>query len=220
MILLSIHQNQKTMKDKLSGLVIIALVGTLFFQRQCSSHSDDTPKSDTTVVRDTAWFKHDSLIVREVPVLHEIEVPVASKPEYLADTNYPALKAQYDALVKLFILKRVYTDSVQIDDFGYLAVTDTVQENKLLKRKYRHNYSIPVVTEKTTINNYAKPKRQLYVGGGININNTLGITGAKAGFMYKTKKDQLYGISTQVNTLGQVSYGVESYWKINLNKKK
>ena len=208
------------MKDKLSGLIIVGLVCMVFFQRQCSSHGDQVPKSDTTVVVDTFWRKpKDHLVVREVPVLKEIEVPVASKPEYLADTNYPALKAQYEALVKLFILKRVYSDSVKIDDFGYLNITDTVQENKLLKRKYRHDYLIPVVTKSTTINNYAKPKRQLYVGGGININNTLGITGAKAGFIYKTKKDQLYGISTQVNSLGQISYGVESYWKINLNKK-
>lgn len=208
----------KNMKDKLTGLVIIALVGVLFFQRGCGSGGDESRKPDTLVVRDTFWTKHDSIIVKKVPLLKEIPGETKYLPQIPAD--YESLKADYSALRATHYAKRIYQDSIAVGKYGYIHVTDTVSQNALGKRKTKEDFKIPTVKETTTITKYEDPKRQVYVGGGINMNSSLGLTAAKVGIMYKTKKDQLYGISSQVDMKGNTSFGVESYWKINFNKKK
>jgi len=63
------------------------------------------------------------------------------------------------------------------------------------------------------------PKRQLYVGGGLDgtyINKTPNINVAKAGLLFKTKKDQIYGVTVGVSINGYLVYGIQSYWKIKL----
>lgn len=212
------NQNLMIMKDKLTGLVILALVGTLFFQRGCGTGDSGPKKPDTVRVVDTAWFKHDSLIVKKVPVIREIPGDIQYIPQAPAD--YESLKADYKALQATHYAKRIYKDSIPVGKFGYIHVTDTVSQNALGKRKTQEAFKIPVVKETTTITKYEDPKRQLYIGGGVNMNQNLGLAGAKVGLMYKTKKDQLYGINSQVDLKGNTTFGIESYWKINLNKKK
>jgi hypothetical protein len=45
-------------------------------------------------------------------------------------------------------------------------------------------------------------------------NNSLGIRGAQAGIIYKTKKDKLYQITTSVNLDGTVMYGASYFYKL------
>lgn len=210
--------NLMNMKDKLTGLVILALVGTLFMQRGCGTGGDGSKKPDTVRVVDTAWYKHDSIIVKKVPMIQEIPGDTKYIPQVPAD--YESLKADYKALQATHYAKRIYQDSVPVGKFGYIHITDTVSQNTLGKRKTKEDFKIPVVKETTTITKYEEPKRQVYVGGGVNMNRELGLSAAKVGIMYKTKKDQLFGINSQVDMKGNTSFGFESYWKINLNKKK
>lgn len=208
----------KNMKDKLTGLVILALVGILFFQRGCGNSGEGSKKPDTLVVRDTFWTKHDSIIVRKVPVLKEIPAEPQYFPQVPAD--YETLKAEYSALRATHHAKRIYQDSIAVGKYGYIHVTDTVSQNALGKRKTKDDFKIPTVKETVTITKYEEPKRQVYVGGGVAMNQNLGLAGAKVGLLYKTKKDQIYGINSQVDMKGNTSFGVEAFWKINLNKKK
>jgi hypothetical protein len=46
------------------------------------------------------------------------------------------------------------------------------------------------------------------------VNNTLGIRGAEAGLLYKTKKDEIYNITAGANIDGAVIYGVHYYYKL------
>lgn len=203
------------MKNLLS-LVVIVLVAIVVLQRTgCNSIPGfERPKSDTTVVHDTSWSVHDSLIYakpKPAKIIHDT-IP----PQYLADTNYAKLKIQYDSLLKEFFALKIYADTVRLDTLGYIAIADSIQKNGLLGRVYHTNYKIPTITKTVTINNYALPKTQLYMGGGIGINKTLGVTGVEAGAVLKTKKDQLYGISVGSTVDGQLNYGFSSYWKIKL----
>lgn len=206
------------MKDKLTGLVILALVGVLFFQRGCTGHGDGSRKPDTLVVRDTFWTKHDSIIVRKVPILKEIPGDTKYLPQIPDD--YESLKEDFSALRATHYAKRIYQDSIAVGKYGYIHVTDTVSQNALGKRKTKDDFKIPTVKETTTITKYEEPKRQVYVGGGINMTTGLGLSTAKVGILYKTKKDQIYGINSQIDMKGNTTFGIESYWKINLNKKK
>ena len=79
------------------------------------------------------------------------------------------------------------------------------------------NYTIPIITKYIKVPE--EPKRQLYVGGGLDgtyINKTPMINAAKAGLLYKNKKDQIYGATVGVSINGYLVYGLQSYWKIKL----
>ena len=209
------------MNKKAIFYIVIILVGIIVFQRNgCSTYikSFGHPTSDTLVVHDTAWTVHDSLIYSKplpAKIIHDSTF-IQGKTEYLADTNYASLKIQFDNLVKMYTALAIYVDSVKLDTLGYVSVTDSVRENRLIGRSWKYNYKIPFVTKTVTINNYAVPKTQLYVGGGIATTKTLAIDQVKAGVMLKTKTDKMYGLDVNYNLTNGVSYGFQTFWKIKL----
>lgn len=191
---------------------IIALVYA--YSKHMQAKDWEAKPNDTVTVHDTTWQIHDSIIVKKVPVTKEVIVEIASRPEMLPDTNYATLKRQYEALLQLYLNQKFYSDTLRISTFGYILVQDSVRENKLTNRKTRENYQIPIVKETKTITKYAPPTRNIYVGAGVMANNSLGIRGAEAGLIYKTKKDKLYQISTSIDLDGQVMYGASYFYKI------
>jgi hypothetical protein len=194
-------------------MFVISMVLLVLFMRERSRNAEVKP-NDTITVHDTTWKRYDSIIVKKVPIYKEVIVEVASKPEMLPDTNYARLKEQYMALLKLYINKFVYKDTIKVGEYGYIAVLDTVKENKIVYRRTRDNFNIPVVKETKTITKYAPPVRQLYVGGGVMVNNTIGIRGVEAGLLYKTKKDAIYNLSANIDINGNVMYGVNYFYKL------
>lgn len=189
-------------------MVLLALL-----MREKGKNAEARP-NDTVTVHDTAWKIHDSIIVKKVPIYKEVVVEVASHPQMLPDTNYARLKEQYMALLQMYINKVVYKDTIRVGSYGYIAVLDTVKENKIVYRRTRDNFNIPVVKETKTITKYAPPVRQIYVGAGVLVNNTIGIRGAEAGLLYKTKKDEIYNAKASVNLDGNVIYGLSYYHKL------
>ena len=165
-------------------------------------------------LHDTTWKIHDSLIIKRLKVKEIIHDTLP--PEYIADTNYPKLKAQYDALVIAHLAKKVYADTVKLDTLGYVAVADTVHKNELQNRSYKYNYKIPIITNTITIQNYEKPKNQFYIGGGIDVNKGLTVNNVHIGGLLKTKKDHILGITIGTQIDGGVVYGFQSFWKIKL----
>jgi len=199
---------------KVNIALFVCCMIAIFYAYTKHMEAGEARPNDTLVVHDTAWQRYDSLIVRKVPIPYEVIVEVASKPEMLPDTNYAKLKQQYVALLQLYLNKMVYHDTIRVGTYGYIAVLDSVKENKIAYRRTRDNFDIPVVKETKTITKYAPPARNLFVGGGIVVNNTIGIRGAEAGMILKTKKDQLYNIKASVDLDGKVMYGVGYYHKL------
>jgi hypothetical protein len=201
--------------DRFTSLIIVGLIAIIVLQRMgCGGVGSGKNTSDTLVVRDTTWQIKDSIITKKVALKEIIHDTIP--PEYLPDTNYAALKAQYEALVDDYIAKRIYTDTLKLDTLGYVAIADTVNKNQLFNRSYSYNYKIPTITEKVVITKTALPKSQLYVGGGVNFSKTLGVESINAGLLLKTKKDQLFGLNVGSSPQGQLSYGFQSHWKIKL----
>lgn len=194
-------------------MFVISMVLLVLFMRERSKNAETRP-NDTITVHDTAWQIHDSIRIKKVPVYKEVIVEIASKTEMLPDTNYARLKEQYMALLQLYINKSVYKDTISVGSYGYIAVLDSVKENKIAYRRTRDNFNIPIVKETKTITKYAPPVRQIYVGAGLMVNNTIGIRGAQAGLIYKTKKDDIYNITAGANIDGTVIYGVNYYYKL------
>ena len=199
---------------KVNIALFVCCMIAIFYAYTKHKQAGEARPNDTLVVHDTAWQIHDSIIVRKVPKPYEVIVEIASKPEMLADTNYARLKEQYNALLQLYINKFAYNDTIRVGSYGYIALLDTVKENKIVYRRTRDNFNIPIVKETKTITKYAPPTRNVFVGAGVLVNNTIGIRAAEAGMILKTKKDQLYNIKASVDLDGNVMYGVGYYYKL------
>lgn len=202
----------------MKNIVIVAIIIIAFFvvltQRGCIGHSS-SKGPDTVIVTDTQWQKHDSLIIKPVPVPYEVQVPFeVLNTQYKADTAYPVLKQQYEDLAKRYASRRIYVDSVHVGQHGHIRITDTVTENKLVGRSFKENYKIPIIKETKTITKYHDPVRQLYAGGGINLTSGGNVRGAEGGILYKTKKDQIIGAKVNIGIDGTTSFGVQTYFKI------
>lgn len=196
--------------NKLLSVIIVVLIGFLVFKENgCGGNV--APKADTLTVHDTSWQVHDSLIVKKMKVTETIHDTLP--PEYIADTNYPKLLAQYMKLAEAHLAKNIYTDTLKLDTLGYIAVADTVQKNELLNRAYSYQYKIPTVTVTNTITKYAPPKGALYIGGGVSGEKTNGINSVRTGLLYKTKKNTMFGVHAGFAN-NQLVYGVDAYWKL------
>jgi len=196
--------------NKILVFVIMALLFTVALQHKgCNAPQI---KADTVTLHDTTWQTHDSLIIKKLVIKNTIHDTLP--PEYIADTNYPKLKAQYDALVFAYLAKKVYADTVKLDTLGYVTVADTVHKNELQNRSYKYNYKIPTVTVTTIITKQAPPKGALFIGGGITSTKQLELQSIQGGVLYKSKNDKIFGLNIGINNNSQVIYGLNSYWKI------
>ena len=195
--------------NKILIFIVIVLMFTVTLQHKgCNAPQI---KADTVTLHDTTWQTHDSLIIKKLIIKNTIHDTLP--PEYIADTNYPKLKAQYDALVIAYLAKNIYADTVKLDTLGYVAVADTVHKNELLGRSYKYNYKIPTITVTNTITKQAPPKGALFMGGGVT-GNKIGLDVLHGGLLYKSKQDKLFGLNIGINGNSQVVYGFQSYWKI------
>lgn len=200
--------------NKILTIIIVALV--IFMGtgngRGCRGGAK---KSDTVIKHDTTWSVHDTTIYKTLKgkVLHDT---IKTPPQYIADTNYPKLLAQYNDLLGKYLALVEFRDTIRLDTLGYVAILDTVNQNAIKGRSVRSNYKIPTVTVTKTITHYDPPKAQLYYGFGLDLNTTFAPTGAHGGLILKTKRDQLIGLQIGTGINGGINYGFSSYWKIKL----
>lgn len=199
--------------NKLLTVIIVVLVLYVAFSKNgCSPRHQ---KSDTVTVHDTTWSVHDTTIYKTLigkgKTLHDT---IQTPPEYIADTNYPRLLAQYKDLLSKYMALVEFKDTIRLDTLGYVSIIDTVNQNNIKGRSVRSNYKIPTITVTNTITNYAPPKAMLFFGGGVQGNQTLGVTGANLGILYKSKKDKIVGFNVGSTIGSQLNYGISSYWKI------
>ena len=199
----------QTIKNNFLNLIVLVLVAILLLQR-CK----ETPSvPQVSIVRDTVWVHHDSTVFSKPQVIKTIPVEYTdSLIKYLPDTNYSKLVLQYQDVVNQLLNKNIQLDSLKIDSIGYVKVVDTVTKNQISGRSFTYNLKYPIIKETITLP--AKKINQLYIGGQLSGNKQL--DGVGAGLLLKNKRDQIYGLSVGLNKDGQISYGVQSFWKIKL----
>lgn len=201
-------------KKNFLSLVTLILVLVVFLQR-CEPPK---PAEEPTVVRDTVWVVKDSLITAKPQLTKTIQIESHDTiiNHYIPDTNYSALLVQYQDVVKKYLATNLYSDSVRIDTIGYVKVSDTLSQNQILKRGYRINVKYPIITNTITLP--APKKNQLYVGGEVEGSLTSLVSGINAGLLFKNKRDQIFGLKAGLNTSGEASVGISSFWKLTLKK--
>lgn len=201
-------------KNNFLSLIVVILLIIIVLERCNSNSTSDAP----TVVRDTVWVHNDTTVISKPQIIKTIPVDVSRDTiitNYLPDTNYQKLVLQYQEVVNQLLAKNIHLDSIKIDTNGYVKVIDTVQKNMVVGRSTKVNIKYPIIKETITLP--APKTRQVYAGGQIS-GQTGGqiVNGINGGLLLKNKRDQIYGVNVGLNTAGQVSYGVQSYWKIKI----
>jgi len=193
-------------------IVIAVLVFVIFSQRSCTS-SPQTPEPPQ-VVYDTSWNTITLTETKRVPFIVRDTAFLPGDSVFIPDLDYDKLKLQYQSLALDYRARNIYRDSLLVDSFGYIIIMDTLQYNKLALRTYKHSYSIP------TIIGYVQPKqkRQVYVGGGLSVDQDITLANLQMNLLYKNKKDQIFGVHTGISQNLKPYFGGSMYWKIKLKQ--
>lgn len=207
----------KEVRSSILNVIVLILIVVVLLQRcsDATSRHSDTIK----IVKDTMWVHNDTMIVSKPQIIKTIPINVSHDTiinHYIPDTNYQKLVIQYQEVVNQLLAKNIQQDSISIDTNGYVKITDTVQRNMVVGRNSEVSIKYPIIKETVTIPQ--KKVTQLYFGGQVSGNTEQLINGINAGLLLKNKKDQIYGITVGLNTGGQVSYGLQSYWKLKIKQ--
>lgn len=198
-------------------LLVLALFIVIMLQR-CGG--DGGKNSTPQIKRDTIikeyYFTYTDTSLSKPQIINKIyptnkDIPVIMIP----DTNYNKLLKQYDSLINIHYTKNIQIDSNKIDTFGYVKVLDTVQDNRIIGRKWTHNLKIPYKETTITVTQTLPSKTQIFLGGSITGTQTSLINGASIGGLLINKKQQVYGakvgIMSSIGVYGEVS----TYWNLN-----
>jgi len=136
------------------------------------------------------------------------KVETITETEIDIDTFYTPIDT--NEILKDYYSKYAYQDTIKIDTFGNIVISDTITKNYIIARKIQSNLEIPKITiEKTTYLN----NRELYAGIGL-VGGTNQISYIGAEMLYKNKKGKAIGIGAGVNQdlFPQVSFKL--LWRI------
>lgn len=201
-------------KKYFTWAIIIILVIIILLERSCTGSTTPNP-ADPIVKIDTIWKTKIDTVVKTVTQTKIIHTKAPNTPRFQPSDNIDTCKTRFNKLLKDFITKRVYQDTIKMQGLGNIYITDTVFMNSLGKRIKILDYKIPTVEK--TITKFADPVRQLYIGGNL-FGQPNSIQLLTPGLLYKTKKDHVYQLNLGINFNGSISYGVGVYYKIQLHK--
>tara|TARA_B110000503_G_C7047245_1_gene370753 strand:- start:455 stop:1057 length:603 start_codon:yes stop_codon:yes gene_type:complete len=115
-------------------------------------------------------------------------------------------------ILKGYFSKAVFRDTLKIDSFGYVAIRDTISENKILNREYRSSVKSMIVNKTMVV---SEPKRtQLYVGLGSSFDKLNLVNGLNANILIKTKNDRAFSLGVGVDHTSTPFVSTMFYWKI------
>lgn len=197
------------------NLLVLAVIAFMLMREGCNSNQPLQRKADTVIVVDTIYIIKTKTIIKKVHIVStDSTYDFAKDPKFIPDTSYETLKRQFTKLSKDYTTRNIYKDTLDLDSIGFVYVIDSVQFNTLSKRNYTYSYKLPTITKTVNTITYAKPVRQIYVGLGV---STLGVSSMNVGAIYKSRRDQLYGVTLSVDN-DQLVYGVQTYFKLKLQK--
>lgn len=218
---------------KLNFKWLLAAALLLFvFLRQCPSGAGSKPTSDTTT--HTVYVPQPIIVnppYQPQQSGQTIYVPIPSNNQPVTPATDIAgltqqviqLNSRIDNLAKEYYAIKHYEDSIQLKDtagnrVGVINLKQTVSENTLKETIPSYQLTFPHTTK--TINNYAVPRNQVYIGGGFQAGlKGTGFTQVNLGLQFKNKADHVFGVAGGYD-LKSKQPGVNiSYYKLITIKK-
>lgn len=198
----------KKFVGNIQTLVILVLV-ILVLLKTCGSGDEITTEKVVTKVE----VRYDTLEVEKKVFVPKIKTVVRTN----TITDTVVLKSRIDtlAILKDYYNKYVYQDTLKLDSLGYVVIMDTISQNKIFSRKFDSQILIPT----TTITNDIYLNQSKFFGGVSIGGNKSQINFLSGDLLYKSKKDNVYGVGLGVNqNLEPIVIG-RVYWRIQFGKK-
>ena len=207
-------------KLDLKTILIIGLIIVILLMRMCEGNGGEGEKKivkidgkkyevikhtvDTVIVPVTQTvYKKGETIFRERIV--EIEKPTKVD----VDTS---------KILEEFYSKFVYKDTLKLkDSLGYITVTDTITQNKILGRVFDAKVNKTTIKETLIVKDL--PVNQVYVGGVAGFDKTNIVNFVGPNFVLKTKKDKMFSLGVGLGLNSGLAVQAGMYWKISFKKK-
>jgi len=142
-------------------------------------------------------------------IKHKVDTVVINKIK----TKY--IKGDTIKAIQEYLTKSVYKDKLVLNNsLGTIYITDTIQYNKIIGRKWDTNIKENIVYDVKIVKEL--PRNQIYVGiGGISNSSSI-LVGPN--LLLKTKKDNIYGLNLYVDPNSNMYIGVNINWKLKIKK--
>ncbi len=199
----------------LIGCGIIAIVVLLLLMK-CGRSGDDKPKIEIkTVIKEV---KGDTVYTPKINnIYHDRIVYVPTNPDSIIDTLYLPELVDVDtlAILKDYYAHVVYKDTLR-NQYGYIALTDTLSQNRIKSRQVKTSLSIPEVTKTITLTQ--KKRAQIYLGANFLGSETDPLLGYNVNISLKTKRDKFIEAGYNQFYGGQSFYSLGLKFKISFRK--
>ena len=183
----------KNFFKNIQAVVILVLVLVLVFFMGFGDACNPTPPSsnDTITIEIIKW---DTLKIHDTTYVPKWK----TKTEWDIIIEYDTIWKDVDsfAIVKDYLAKYFYSDSLDFDSLGYIIINDTIHKNKIFSREILSHLLYPTIE----ITKIPPPelKRAFYIGlemGGTA--SQINYFGGKV--LYKTKKEKMFGLGLGIN---------------------
>lgn len=184
----------------LTNLLLICIIILLFIQRSCGVKPQEGVSVQTEIVTVYDTINTESIVYQP---------HWRTRIEYDIDTITTPIDTI--AILKDYYSQYVYSDTVQVDSFGYIVINDTISKNKIYSRQTEQNLLIPITTITNTI---YENKREFYIGldAGVTTKGEVNFVGTD--ILFKTKKRQIYGVGIGLDRNFTPTITGSIYWKI------
>jgi hypothetical protein len=187
--------------------VVAALILILIYQQGCFR------KKESGEILQIGGKKYE-IIKKEIDTIYQIKSQVLYKEGKTIFQEVEVVKeipADVDtaSILRDYYSKVFYKDTFRLEDkLGFIAIDDTISQNRIYGRKFSSVISIPTVKETT----YLKEISNIWFAGP---SVQLGQISSLGGDLHlKTKKDMLFGIGIGVNSNISPYFRGSMSWKI------
>lgn len=216
----------KWISNNLISLIVLLVLIWLGLQR-CNDNSiiggnNKPQKPDTVYSSHTEYIQQPPVYIPQyMPVQTASQQPIIIPSQYKPDTSLNGVVRQYTEVLMKYLAKNNYVDSIVLKDstgkrVGVVGIEDQISENKLVSRKPSYSLQFPTIYNTTTITNYPKPKRQMYIGGIVEGTPQKPLKAGGLGLLYKNRKDAMWGITGKYDfQYKEMNYGLSRYFKLS-----
>lgn len=193
-------------KTQFTIVLVLAVIAIIFIKENIGCNAPK-PIIKTERVRDTIYLPNTDTVYSK-PEPYYVEKPVP----YPVPVNCDSAKKELSHLAEDYFSKYILSDTAHFQH-GYIAINDTVSENRITGRSTVPVLRIPVIREKETNTIIEPPRRQLYAGGGIVASPSGDVMTVKMALIYKNRKSFMMQVGGGYNVpTNSPVFEAGTYW--------
>ena len=193
----------------LPNILILILVGIIVFDR-CNPSNPEIIKIDGKPYEVIKWKVDTQYFPKKIIINKPGEVIIKDTTIYVEVPQ----KVDTGKILKNFYSKNVYKDTLKLpDSLGYVSLSDTISQNKILFRSFSADVRQKVITDTKIVKDL--PKTQVYLGFNSQFSKPDFVNSVGGSILLKTKNDKIFqlgaGVTSQ-NLSPYINGGI--YWKV------